>query len=62
MITFVVQLTVEPKQGATAAGVAPCLCSLDELCTQLAPLLARGTERHALLGFTVTEVTEVTQS
>jgi hypothetical protein len=47
-----------PKEGATPAGVAPALPSLDELCTQLAPLLSRGTERHQLLGFTVTEVTQ----
>jgi hypothetical protein len=58
MITFVLVLGIEPKQGATPAGVAPALPSLDELCTQLAPLLSRGTERHQLLGFTVTEVTQ----
>jgi hypothetical protein len=58
VITFVLAVTVVPKQGATPAGVAPGLPSLDELCTQLAPLLSRGTERHQLLGFTVTEVTQ----
>jgi len=58
MITFVLAVTVVPKQGTTPAGVVPALPSLDELCTQLAPLLARGTERHQLLGFTVTEVTQ----
>jgi hypothetical protein len=58
MITFILAVTVVPKQGVTLAGVTPALPSLDELCTQLAPLLSRGTERHQLLGFTVTEVTQ----
>lgn len=58
MIRYDLTLVIVPKEGATPAGVAPALPSLDELCTQLAPLLSRGTERHQLLGFTVTEVTQ----
>lgn len=58
MIRYDLTLVIVPKEGATPAGVAPALPSLDELCGHLAPLLARGTERHQLLGFTVTEVTQ----
>lgn len=57
MITFDVQLVVAPKDGATASGQRPELPSLAELIEHLGPLLVKGTERHSLLGYQVTEVT-----
>jgi hypothetical protein len=50
-------LIIEPKDGPTAAGVAPGLPAGAELCEHLTELLGKGTERHQLLGYKVTEVT-----
>ena len=57
MIEFPLVLVIEPKDGATASGQRPELPSLAELIEHLGPLLVKGTERHALLGYQVTEVT-----
>ena len=57
MIEIPLVLVIEPKDGTTPAGQAPGLPSCAQLCDELAPLLARATERHALLGYRVTEVT-----
>lgn len=53
-----VMLVIEPKEGITRAGVAPVMPAMSELCEQLTELLARVTERHQLLGWKVTEVTD----
>lgn len=52
-----VMLVIEPKEGITAAGVAPVMPAMSELCEQLTELLAKGTGRHQLLGWRVREVT-----
>lgn len=52
-----VMLVIEPKDGITAAGVSPAVPGLGDLCEQLTELLAKATDRHALLGYRVTEVT-----
>jgi len=57
MMTLEVQLVIEPKDGTTPAGQRPGLPSLAELIEALGPLLVKGTGRHALLGYQVTEVT-----
>lgn len=56
MITYMLAVTVAPKDGPTAAGQVPELPSGADLCEALEPLLAEATARHALLGYAVTEV------
>lgn len=52
-----VMLVIEPKEGITAAGVAPGPPAMSELCERLTELLAKGTDRHQLIGWRVREVT-----
>jgi len=57
VIAIPLVLVIEPKDGPTATGQRPELPSLAELVEALGPLLVKGTERHSLLGYQVTEVT-----